>query len=99
MAKSQGEKRRKATSKERQTFGEVRELPGAAARLNLCGVEVLDDLFEAAVLLDELEGRLGADARDLVAVVATTHDAKVHKLIRGEAQALDELVVGNLQGV
>ena len=48
------------------------------------GVQVVQDLLDGAVLLDEVDGTLGADPLDGAAVVAAQQDAQVHKLRRSK---------------
>lgn len=43
-------------------------------------------LLEAAVLADIVQGAHGADAADVVGVVAAAHDAQVDELLLGQAQ-------------
>mmetsp|Transcript_21040 Transcript_21040/g.41692 ORF Transcript_21040/g.41692 Transcript_21040/m.41692 type:complete len:427 (-) Transcript_21040:105-1385(-) len=62
----------------------------------LAQVQVLHQLLDVAVLFQHLERGFGADARDLVAVVAPAQDAQVNKLRARQPQALQQLVVAQL---
>mmetsp|Transcript_25434 Transcript_25434/g.30162 ORF Transcript_25434/g.30162 Transcript_25434/m.30162 type:complete len:209 (-) Transcript_25434:306-932(-) len=59
-------------------------------------VDVLDNLFDAMVFLQELEGCFGANTRDLITVVTTTKNTEVNELIVGETEPLKKLHMSNL---
>ena len=73
----------------------------------LLPIHVLQDLLDAFVLPDELERRLGPDASDGIAIIATEEDAQIDELIMrnvqsgqclGIVQLLDVRLLGGGEG-
>mmetsp|Transcript_26178 Transcript_26178/g.75588 ORF Transcript_26178/g.75588 Transcript_26178/m.75588 type:complete len:431 (-) Transcript_26178:88-1380(-) len=73
----------------------------------LVPIQVLQDLLDTFVLTDELERRLGPDASDGIAIIATEEDAQINELIvrnlqprqsLGIVQLLDVRLLGGGEG-